>query len=269
MQIDQARIQAILADRHGYYGWHQVPIRRDARWYPTMTTLFSQQLSPGMRMLDVGCGNGSLLAELSPNFQAGVGVDHDPEHIRMAEAEKRARGLQNVDFLLLDFPREAERLEAGSFDLVVSQRGPLAETAQGIRAGLRLLRPEGLLFCEEIGEQHQHEVVETFTDLPYQKSEGSIAQQLKGQLEAQGVDVRLVADVFTKWIYPDVYAWFAYICDLWTWLDVPLPQADDPRIALFAERNASATGEIVTSHHVAWVAGVKPQSAPAHREGKW
>lgn len=42
-----------------------------------------------------------------------------------------------------------------------------------------------------------------------------------------------------------------------TWLGIPLPEPDDPRIALFAERNTIATREIETTHHVAWVAGVK------------
>jgi len=37
----------------------------------------------------------------------------------------------------------------------------------------------------------------------------------------------------------------------------PLLEPDDPRIALFAERNTISTGEIVRNMHVAWVAGVK------------
>jgi len=54
-----------------------------------------------------------------------------------------------------------------------------------------------------------------------------------------------------------MYAWMEYICNLWTWLGILLPEPDDPRIALFAERNTTTTGEIETTHHVAWVAGVK------------
>ena len=81
--------------------------------------------------------------------------------------------------------------------------------------------------------------------------------EFEALMEQNGFDVRLAAEIFTKWIYPDVYAWLAYICHLWTWLGIPLPEPDDPRIGLFAERNRIATGEIETTHHVAWVAGVK------------
>jgi hypothetical protein len=81
--------------------------------------------------------------------------------------------------------------------------------------------------------------------------------RVKVLLEQNGFDVRLTADVFTKWIYPDVVAWLEMECNLRTWLGMPLPEADDPRIALFAERNTIATGEIETTHHVALVAGVK------------
>ena len=70
-------------------------------------------------------------------------------------------------------------------------------------------------------------------------------------------DARLAADVFTKWICPDVYAWLQGMCHIWTWLGIPLLAPDDPCIAQFAEQDASTPGEIETPHHVAWVAGVK------------
>ena len=75
--------------------------------------------------------------------------------------------------------------------------------------------------------------------------------------EQNSLDVRLAAGVFTEGSCPDVYAWLQQECDLRAWLGIPLPEADDPRIAQFAERNTAATGEIETTHHVAWVAGVK------------
>jgi hypothetical protein len=53
-----------------------------------------------------------------------------------------------------------------------------------------------------------------------------------------------------------VYAWLVYICNLWTWLGVLLPEPNDPRIAQFAERNTIETGEIETTHHTVLVAGV-------------
>lgn len=256
MQIDRDRIQAILKAEHTYYGKDEIPVRIDDRWMPYWQHRIAPQLSPEMRVLDVGCGKGHFLLELSTHFAAGLGIDNDPEHIELAQEAKRAEGIDNVEFLLLDYPGEVARLELASFDMVVSLRGPLTDTPEGIQAARDLLCPEGLLYCEEIAELHQKEKRAIFDPDSLQERTRKV-DEVKLLLEQNGFDIRLAADVFTKWIYPDVYAWLQIECDLRAWLGIPLPDADDPRIALFAERNTIATGEIETTHHVAWVAGVK------------
>ncbi len=257
MPIDQDRIRAILKAEHSYYGGRDVVIRKDYRWYPGAVDLMAKQLSPAMHVLDVGCGDGSILLELSTNFQTGLGIDIDPEHVQMAEEAKCARGIKNVDFLLQDFPREIAQLHPKSFDMVISLRGPVPDTSEGIQAAYQLLRPDGLLFCEEIAELHHKEVVEIFSDRSRREEMIPKVDEVRVLMERNGFNVRLAANLISKWIYPDVYAWLQFICNVWTWLGIPLPAPDDPRIALFAERNTTATGEIETTHHVAWVAGVK------------
>jgi SAM-dependent methyltransferase len=256
MKIDQDRIQAILEAEHFFYGSRDL-IRVDDRWMPYWEHLIAPQLSPTMHVIDVGCGNGHFLLELSIYFHYGLGVDNDPVHIQMAEDAKRDEGVKNVDFLLMDYPREAAQLQPESFDMVVSNRGPLTDTAAEVRVAYRLLRPEGLLYCEEIADNHHKEVVEIFGDGAEGNGSNRIVAEVKALLEQNGFDVRLAADVFTKWYYPDVYAWLEYICNIWSWLGRPLPEPDDPRIEQFAERNTIPTGEIETTHHVAWLAGVK------------
>lgn len=255
MQIDRDRIQAILKAEHSYYGGGDIPIRIDRRWKPYWQNMIAPQLSPAMRVLDVGCGNGGFLLELNASFHTGLGIDNDPKHIQMAQEAKRAEGVSNVDFLLLDYPGEIARLEPESFDMVISLRGPLAD-AEGIQAAHYLLCPDGLLYCEEIGELHQKEKMEIFPECR-DKETAPTVDKVKMLMEKNGFDVRLAADVFTKWIYPDVYAWLQLECNIRAWLGVPLPEADDPRIVQFAEQNTIATGEIETTHHVALVAGVK------------
>jgi len=255
MQIDRDRIQAILKAEHSYYGGGDRPIRIDRRWKPYWQNMIAPQLSPKMRVLDVGCGNGGFLLELYACFGSGLGIDNDPEHIQMAQEAKRAEGVNNVEFLLLDYPGEIARFGPESFDMVISLRGPLAD-AEGIQAAHHLLCPDGLLYCEEIGELHQKEKMEIFPECRDNETIPT-ADKVKMLMEQNGFGVCLAADVFTKWIYPDVYAWLQLECDLRTWLGIPLPEADDPRIVQFAEQNTIATGEIETTHHVALVAGVK------------
>ena len=261
MQIDQDRIQAILKAEHSYYGGRDIPVREDRRWAPGLWDLIVKQLSPDMHVLDVGCGRGHLLLDLSTSFHTGLGIDIDPEFLQVAEEAKRAQGVKNVDFLLLDYPREIARLQPGSFDMVVSLRGPVGETPLDIQAAHHLLRPDGLLFCQEIAELHHKEVIEIFD--PRFRSQEMIPKvdEVRALMEQNGFDMRLAADVITKSFYPDVYVWLQSECNIRAWLGIPLPEPDDPRIALFAERNTTATGEIETTNHTAWVAGVKRQGA--------
>jgi SAM-dependent methyltransferase len=255
MAIDQDRIRAIREAEHSFYGGRDIPIRIDDRWKPYWENLFTPRLSPTMRVLDVGCGKGHFLLELSANFQSGLGIDIDPAHIQMAEERKLDQGIQNVDFRLLDYPSKVTQLDPESFDMVVSHRGPLADT-EGIRAAYQLLCTDGMLFCEEIAEHHHKEVSDVFGEVSKDELIPKV-NALREILKQNGFDVRLAADVYTKWFYPDVYAWYEFICNIWTWLGIPLPEPDDPRIGLFAERNTASTGEIETTHHIAWVAGVK------------
>ena len=150
MHIDQDRMRAILKEKHSYYGYHDIPIRKDRRWNLQWDYYIAPQLSSEMRVLDVGCGNGEFLLELSDNFHYGLGIDNDPEHIKLAEEAKLARGIRNVDFLLLDYPQDIDQLQPESFDLVVSLRGPVLSTTESLQAAYRLLRTDGMIFSQNV-----------------------------------------------------------------------------------------------------------------------
>ena len=257
MTLNLEHIQTILNARHFYYAEQNHPPRTDERWSLGFYTDFMlRHLTPSMHVLDVGCGKGHILMEMVHGFQYGLGIDNDPEHIQMAEEAKRAAGVTNVDFRLLEYPGQAAQLPAESFDLLMSIRGPLPDTLEGIQAAYRLLRPDGLLFCQEIGELHYQEVTEVF-GRAQEAPEGSGSKRHWDMLQKNGFDVRLAADNLTKLYFRDIYTWFDYQCNLWTWLGVPLPEADDPRIALMAERHSNPAGEIALTAHVFWIAAVK------------
>ena len=77
-----------------------------------------------------------------------MGIDNDPDHIRMADDALRKAGITNVEFRLLDFEEHPDELGPESFDFVFSQRGPIDNDAM-IQAALRLLRYDGLIFSED------------------------------------------------------------------------------------------------------------------------
>jgi SAM-dependent methyltransferase len=258
MQLDLNRIQSILDGQHSYYGGGELPRRYDTRWDPgNYSDFIARQLTPSMRVLDVGCGKGHILMEMRHSFQHALGIDTDAEFLQMAEEAKSAENIQNIDFLLLDYPRDAGRLESESFDMVISIRGPLPDSVEGFQHARRLLRPDGMLFCTEIAELHYKEVDEVFGDPAHKKVPISRMAEVRGLMAQNGFDVRLAADILDRMYFPNVYVWLEYICNIWSWLGIPLPTADDPRIALFAEQNTIATGEVGMTGHVCWVAGVK------------
>src|SRR5947209_2757153 len=70
---------------------------------------YQQVISPGQRVLEIGCGRGDLLASLQP--AVGVGIDFSP---RMIEQARRRH--PHLSF----FPGDAHRLPAFKpFDVVV------------------------------------------------------------------------------------------------------------------------------------------------------
>jgi SAM-dependent methyltransferase len=50
------------------------------------------------RLLDVGCGPGSLILRLAPLFESAVGVDADPDMIACARGEAARAGIGNVSW---------------------------------------------------------------------------------------------------------------------------------------------------------------------------
>ena len=213
-----------------------------------------------MHVLDIGCGNGATLLENSHRFAWGLGVDNDPDHIGLAEDALGEKGCTNVEFRLLDFPEDARELEPGSFDFAFTERGPIGYDSYGIRAALRVLKDDGLLFCEMIGNLHHQEVAEVFGPGQPQLSRPQTTRtldQARVAMERNGVGIRIAAEIVRKRYYPSIYEWLQFQCRIWAWSGKTFPPFDDVRLAQFAERNTIPSGEIETTHHVVWVGGVK------------
>ncbi len=87
-----------------------ISVRRDeCRW-------IEAHLPKSPRVLDVGCGNGALLASLSGRIASGVGVDASAKMIE--RAKERGRAHPKVSFETIDGPRLP--FPDASFDVIVS-----------------------------------------------------------------------------------------------------------------------------------------------------
>ena len=109
----------ILAEVRRFYESHHETIeasrRRHRYYYDTLTRILRVRVPPGLRILDLGCGAGHLLAALEPSY--GVGVDVSRPAV---EAATGRYGSDRVRFVAGDAadPAVLERA-GGPFDAVL------------------------------------------------------------------------------------------------------------------------------------------------------
>jgi SAM-dependent methyltransferase len=125
-------------------GVTQVLARRGAASH---AAFFTPHLRAGMRLLDCGCGPGSITCDLAEIVAPAevVGIDFDPKQVEAAVAYAAQKGVSNARFqtanvYALPFPD-------GSFDAVFSHAlvDHLSEPLKAIREMRRVLRTGGLL----------------------------------------------------------------------------------------------------------------------------
>lgn len=114
-------------------------------------TYLLPHLSPSARILDVGCGPGSItlgLAALVPQGSV-VGVDTSHELMRRNEKEAREKGVENVRYELGDI--YALPFEDGVFDVthVHQVLCHLTDPLRALREIRRVTRPGGIVAARE------------------------------------------------------------------------------------------------------------------------
>jgi len=110
------------------------------------------ELRPGMRLLDVGCGPGSITRGLAARVAPGqaIGLDLSRETLATARAEAAARGLDNLRYeegSVYELP-----FAEASFDVVYAHQvvQHLREPDAALREMLRVLQPDGLVAVREV-----------------------------------------------------------------------------------------------------------------------
>jgi 2-polyprenyl-3-methyl-5-hydroxy-6-metoxy-1,4-benzoquinol methylase len=107
-----------------------------------VTRFLGGTLKPGMKHLDVGCAEGTLLALTRSHGLEVQGLEVDVNYSRFA---RETRGLEVFPNTLEDAPIEKESLDLISFVHVVEH---LFHPVQVLATARELLRPDGLLFVE-------------------------------------------------------------------------------------------------------------------------
>ena len=117
-----------------------------ARFFPTVG------LSPGMRVLDLGCGNGDLrrmVAALVGQDGEVVGIDRSEDALAAARAMPGATGSAPIHYQVADLAGELPDL--GLFDAIVARRVLmyLPDAAATLARLARLAKPGAILALQE------------------------------------------------------------------------------------------------------------------------
>lgn len=109
------------------------------------------QLSPGQRLLDIGCGFGSLLIHAATHYGiTGVGVTLSRTQAEAAQERIEAAGLSNrVEVRLMDYRDVDERYDAVASIGMIEHVGP-QQLDTWFATVRRVLRPGGLVLCHGI-----------------------------------------------------------------------------------------------------------------------
>ncbi len=128
---------AATFDEQPDHGLHDPAVRQ--AW----TRLLGQCLPPGrLRVLDAGCGTGSLSVVLAGLGHQVTGIDYSPAMIALARAKAQAEG-HAIAFDVMDAGQPG--LKPGQFDALVCRHllWALPEPAQVLRRWAALLHPGG------------------------------------------------------------------------------------------------------------------------------
>jgi ubiquinone/menaquinone biosynthesis C-methylase UbiE len=178
------------------------------------------ELRPGLRVLDVGCGPGSITRGLAERVAPGevVGVDLSGETLEAARREAAARGLANLRYE--EASVYALPFADGSFDVAYAHQvlQHLSEREAALTEMLRVLRAGGLLAVRDIDWETavywpDDPWIERFVAVHLKTwyrngGEPAMGRRLRALFNAAGVtEVRVTAAVWCYTSEADTLAW--------------------------------------------------------------
>ncbi len=132
-----------------YTHGHQDAVLRSHRWRTARNSAayLLPNLRPGDRLLDVGCGPGTLTADLADAVAPGsvVAIDVSAAVVEEASGYATERGVDNISFRVGDFRRAG--LSADSFDVVHAHQvlQHLADPVGALTDMAGLTKPGGIV----------------------------------------------------------------------------------------------------------------------------
>ena len=140
----QPELDALVASAQPRVGWDfaRMNVQREAvPW--EYADIVARYVRPSDEVLDVGTGGGERFSRMAGLFSGGLGVDIDPEMIRLAE---QASGAGNLEFRVC-----SARLEdvTAAFPVIINRHAEL-----DLAAITAHLKPGGYFVTQQVGERN-------------------------------------------------------------------------------------------------------------------
>jgi SAM-dependent methyltransferase len=132
-----------------YTHGHHESVLRSHRWRTAQNSAahLLPALRPGQSLLDVGCGPGTITAELAALISPGrvTAVEITEDALSLARTEAQARGQSNIDFLVADV--HALDMPDAVFDVTHAHQvlQHVADPVAALREMRRVTRPGGIV----------------------------------------------------------------------------------------------------------------------------
>ena len=135
----------ISGDSKSVLNWHSARTAANSAGY------LLGSIRPDMHILDIGCGPGTITADLATLVPQGsvIGIDLGPGVIEEARSMAAKRSLKNISFEVgdaheLGFPDQ-------NFDVVHAHQvlQHISDPVHALRGWKRLIKPGGILACRE------------------------------------------------------------------------------------------------------------------------
>ncbi|MBF0673164.1 MAG: class I SAM-dependent methyltransferase [Salinibacterium sp.] len=135
------------------HGHHESVLRSHTwRTVENSAAYLESHLRPGVSVLDIGCGPGTITVDIARRVAPGrvVGLDAAPEVIEKARALALEEGLDNVEFVVGD--AYDTRYDEASFDVVHAHQTlqHLADPVAALREMRRVVGDDGVVAARDV-----------------------------------------------------------------------------------------------------------------------
>jgi ubiquinone/menaquinone biosynthesis C-methylase UbiE len=143
------RVTGAVTTQDVYTHGHHESVLRSHRWrtVENSAAYLVPALAPGLRLLDVGCGPGTITVDLAARLSPGevVGIDTSAAVLEVARTAAQESGAQNVVFQVGD--ATALPFDDDSFDVVHAHQvlQHLTDPVAALREMRRVARPGGVV----------------------------------------------------------------------------------------------------------------------------